>query len=433
MARNLNKMSIDELKESVIHQKINVNELNLIQENQRKAFFAAIKERPNLLTKVDKENAMHFLKPALNEDPINFIYLKNEQYNDELVQIFLAHILSNDNTSTPMDHLFSIYKGLDEKIIINYNYVTNDGDELYYFDNELQVPLSIKSSFKVSLKIEHALSFIKEINVHATQLGKHKIETVVSDIINNLYRSVLNGFITKRKIGYYTLCTSVSEFEKELESKIDSSFKPYGISTSNIIVNKFAIPAEIQNQIEDQAFQIRQLKANMEADNELAKKSLDNYATKLAIEEKYPNAEHTLTEYEKDLALKRYLVKIGKNESETVNRNISIDPISNKQDKEFKKKKDIVPDIIAKKNKFKIAYFSFLLISLIINVILFINETISGGLIYLGINVALFGSIATIWFEKFKTEEPEIESDTKIIDDDDYMQSEINTEEPNND
>ena len=323
MARNLNKISVEELKQELVYERVNVNDLSLIYANQREAFFLAIKERPNLLTKVKADNAIHYLKPALKENPVNFIYLTKEQYNDELASIYLSFRLNTkkdgrDTNATETSKWFTTHNSVDGKIIINYNYVTPNGEELFYFDNELQVPASLKSNFKISLKVKHALTFIEKIDMDVAQLGRSKIEDIIADTLDNQYRTVLSNYIAKKKIGYYTLCSSISDFENELQNKLDGLYKAYGIEVADVIIRRFAIPKAIQNQIEDQAFELRQRKAEMDANHELAKKSLENYAAKLAIEQKYPDTEHTLTEYEKDLAVNRYLLKTGQLEKASI-------------------------------------------------------------------------------------------------------------------
>lgn len=409
MATNLNKKTIEELTQDLIFEKVNVNDLSLLYKNQREAFFLAIKERPKILTKVKAESARHFLVPAIEKNPAYFVYLKKEQYTDELASIYLAYRLSlrkdgREQFSDETSKWFTSHTSVDGKIVLNYNYVTPNGEELYYYDNELQVPNALKSNFKITLKIKHALTFIEQIDMHVTELGKTKVENIISDILDNQYRTVLSNYIIKKKIGFYTLSTSISEFENELQNKLADVYKHYGVEVTDVIVRRFAIPKSIQAQIEDQAFELRQLKADMDANHELAKKSLENYEAKLAIENKYPNAEHTLTEYEKDLAVKRFLVKNGQLSKGSIDRTISIKRQVEGKDKIIDKKTDIIPDVPPKTNFFKISYITLLTISLLINfIVLFVNA--GGGLVFLGINCLIFGTIASLFHEKFKTEE----------------------------
>ncbi len=414
MSYKLDKMPLQDLVHDLVYEKVNVNDLSLNKKTQRDAFFEAIKERPNLLSRVKGENSMHFLKPALEVNPTNFIYLTEQQYNDELAEMYLSYRLNTKNESIDVNPAesskwFTTHNSIDGKIILDYNYVTPNGEELYYFDNELNVPISIKSNFKISLKINHALTFIKKIDIHVTQLGKSKVESVIADSLDNQYRMVLSNYISKKKIGYYTLSTSISDFENELQNKLESLYKPFGIEVNKVIIRKFAIPKTIQNQIEDQAFEFRQLRADMDASVELANKSLQYYESKLSIEQKYPDAEHSLTEYEKDLALKRYLIKTGQLSKETLDRNININRQVEKGDKTLNKQEDISPEIPPKANIFKATYIALLVISIIINIAVLFTAP-GSGLIYLGVNLAVFGSVATVYKDKFKNNKVELES-----------------------
>ena len=247
MATNLNKKTVEELTQDLVFEKVNVNDLSLIQKNQREAFFLAIKERPIILTKVKADNARHFLIPALEKNPAYFVYLNKEQYTDELATIYLAYRLGlrkdgNEKFTEETSAWFTSHTSVDGKIVLNYNYVTPNGEELYYFDNELQVPNALKSNFKISLKIKHALTFIEQIDMHVTELGKTKVENIIADVLDNQYRTVLSNYIAKKKIGFYTLSTSISEFENELQSQLAGVYKPYGVEVTDVIIRRFAIP-----------------------------------------------------------------------------------------------------------------------------------------------------------------------------------------------
>lgn len=425
MATNLNKKTVEELTHDLVFEKINVNEITLTQKKQREAFFNAVKERPNILTKVNSENARHFLVPAIEENPAYFVYLKREQYTDELATIYLSYRLSlrkdgREDFSEQTSKWFTTHTSVDGKVVLNYNYVTPNGEELYYFDNELQVPSALKSNFKISLKIKNALTFIEQIDMHVTELGKRKVESIIADVLDNQYRSMLGNYINKKKIGFYTLSTSINDFEGELQDKLANVYKSYGIEVVDVIIRRFAIPKEIQEKIEDQAFELRQIRADMNASHELAKKSLENYEAKLAIENKYPNGEHTLTEYEKDLAVKRYLIKTGRQSKENIDRSILIGRQVEEKDRIIDKESDIIPEIPPKKNVFKNTFITLLIVSLFINLIV-LTSSVGGGLIYLGLNCLIFGCVAAVYSDKFKNEEVKIDYDDE--DQEEYIEN----------
>ena len=312
--KNINKVSEEELSRLLVQGEEDINRLNLAKATHRKAFMSAITSRPNLLGKVNPENEEQFFKYAVKENYENFLYLKKSQYTNELAQIYLYNRLIGKKEKATLAEKLNltdekdlnksakfVQKSLDERLIFNYSYVTPEGEELYYLDPELQVPTSIKSSLKIVLKLIDAIQLIETLDLSVGELGEQKIRNVISDTVNKNYRAYLNDYISKNNIGYYTLCTSFAQLEEGFVAYLGEIFKRYGIEVKEVVIKKIAIPKDVQYKIEDQAFAIRQRRADIEADGEFAKLSLENYAEKLAVEQKYPNATPSLTEYEKDL------------------------------------------------------------------------------------------------------------------------------------
>ena len=414
MVNKLDKKSIETLVQDLINGETDVNLLNLAKSNQREAFLQALKKRPNLLSKVKGVNEKHFFQFAINSNYEYFIYLKREQYREEWAQTYLAHRLEpkpvdkNNTQAENKTQKLVVQKSMDNKIVFQYNYVTAEGDELYYFDKELQVPTSIKSGIKLSLKLVDALALIDKLDLHITQLGENKIKTTISDLISINYKAYLNAYIQEKQVGYYTLCISLTDIEESFKKYLGGILEEYGLEVKEFVVKKLAIPKDIQYRIEDQAFHIRQRRVDIEADAELAKKSLENYAAKLALQQKYPNAGNSLTEYEKDLALKRYLIKTGRMEEEEIDHSIKLQQKSEQADSAITKAKDIVPEIAPKKNVFKTRFITFAIICVLFSLIMWANVGVGVGLLLLGITVALFGTIAAFNKERFATVRTEI-------------------------
>ena len=407
MRTNFDNVPIETLVQELISEVEDVNRLNLFKQNQRTAFLEAIKKRPKLLQNVKGLNAEHFLTVAINANYKNFTYLKREQYSDKLAQIFLYKRLENQDITDKNEKLI-IQKSFDDRIIFNYMYSTIEGDELYYFDKELGVPASLKSGLKVSIKVVDAVALIEKLDTHITQLGANKICSTLTDIITSRYKACLNDYIAMNDVGYYTLCASSSILEGEIKEKMSEVFKEYGIIVSELTIQKLAIPKDIQYKLEDQAFQIRKKRADIEADAEFAEISLKNYEEKLAIEEKYPNAQHTLTEYEKDLALQRFLIKNGIQREQDIDHSIKLSQKEDKKDAAIAQKADVIPEVPQKKNVFKIVYFVFLALFLTISFILMGAVGIGAGFIMLGITIIVFGLIAAFMHEKFKKQKVEV-------------------------
>lgn len=403
MARGLDDKSVETLVVDLVQGVTDVNQLNLAKANQRQAFIQALKERPAILTKVAKINEEHFFSVAIKKNPTYFIHLKREQYTNDLAQIYLFSRLTEKPAARQAECASPnvlVRKSLDDKIVFTYSYVSAEGDELYYLDKELQVPVSLKSSIMLTLKLEDAVAFIDKLDTHITQLGEEKIKAVILDIIANQYKSYLNSYITKNQIGYYTLCTSLKAVEAGFAADISETFKSYGISISDFVIKNIAIPKDIQYKLEDQAFKIRQRRADVEADAEFAKLSLESYEAKLAVHNKYPDAEVTLTEYEKDLALKRYLTKIGRDKEENVDHTIKLAQKAPKADATIDKPEDIIPDIPTKPNPFRRGFCALATIAFIISIIV-LASNLGAGFIVLGVFTLIFGLVAAFNTGKF--------------------------------
>ncbi len=400
MARGLDDKPIETIVVDLVQGVLDVNALNLAKANQRAAFLQALEERPAILTKVLKVNEAHFFTLAINKKPEYFVHLKREQYTNELAQIYLFDRLNNSSDKSSQTIL--VRKSLDNKVVFMISYLSTEADELYYLDKELQVPVSLRSNVILTLKLDDAVALIDKLDTHVTQLGEEKIKGVISDIVANQYKSYLNSYITEKQIGYYTLCTSLNDLENEFTKYISEVFKPFGISVSDFVIKNIAIPKDIQNKIEDQAFKIRQRRADVEADSEFAKLSLESYEAKLAIHNKYPNAEVTLTEYEKDLALKRYLIKTGLDFDDEVDRTIDIDQKTLHADSTVFKPEDIIPDIPTKPNIFRRNFVWTSVFAAILSIIILCVNA-GAGLIVLGISILILGLIAAFNTERFAT------------------------------
>ena len=398
MKAPLDKKTMETIVAELVNGELDINELDLHKPVQREAFDAAIEERPVLLTSVRPEYSEHFLTHAIKLRPRYFVYLNRDQYTGALAQEYIASRfdeLALTESGYDRNSSLAIQKSLDDKLVFNYSHATAEGEELYYMDHELGVPTSIKSSYKISLKLVDGIALIDKLDTHITQLGAVTIKSTVVDLINNGYREFLSSYITENKVGYYTLSTSYEALRRGFIEKMGAALREYGFAVSDFAINQLAIPKDIQFKLEDQAFQLRQRRAEVEADAEFAKISLDSYEAKLAVQQKYPDADHSLTEYEKDLALKRYLVKINRVTEEEIDRSIKLGRKAVETDSEIRKKVDEVVDIPEKKSNFSRNLGIFAAIAAFISIIVMATQAMAAGLIMLAITAVIVG-VATI-------------------------------------
>ena len=153
------KLIVPELVQGIL----DVNELKLTKANQRAAFLQALEERPALLTKVNKDNEEQFFTVAINKNPEYFVHLKREQYTNDLAQIYLFDRLSR-SASKKSSQTILVRKSLDSKVVFMLSYLSTEADELYYLDRELQVPVSLRSSVVLTLKLDDAVALIDKLD-----------------------------------------------------------------------------------------------------------------------------------------------------------------------------------------------------------------------------------------------------------------------------
>ena len=402
MATNFDRIPRETLIEKIINEQEDINDIIFSKKNQREVLVAVLEKRPNLIANVNSENAGEFLPYVVEKNKELFVYLKKEQFTNELAQMYLSYRFEHNDkkdTKNVKKDAVLVQKSIDDKLVFIYSYVTPEGEELNYFDNELNIPLSLRSSFKISLKLDDAIRLINKLDLHVAHLGENKIRSTIVDLISNRYTKFVTNYIKDHKLGYYSLMTSLGDIEAGFADVIESTFAEYGLSVSSFIIQKIAIPTDIKHKIEDLAFTIRQRKVDAEADSEIEKISLKNYESKLAVQQKFPDTVHSLTEYEKDLALKRYLIKVGKLDEEEIDHSINLKAIAEKVDSPIDVKEDIIPE--QQKSKFKPVFFLSALMALISSIIIMSEESLGIGLITLGVLVIIFGLIAAFNRDKF--------------------------------
>ncbi len=401
----LNKKSAEEIANKLVKEELKIVGLNLEKDAHKEGLLKALQKRPALMTTIIGEEANKYIEFILENNTALFVYLKEEQYTDEFAQKFLLFRLNElDKGATKNAKADSVtaQSSIDNKVLLNYAFVAQDDDEIYYYDAELGIPSSLKFSFKATLKVQSAMVLIKKLDLHITQLGKNKIKNTITDIFDNKFKVFISDYIAKNKLGYYALCSNINAVEEEFKQSVVSSFEVFGVELTEFIIKRFAIPKDIQNRIEDQYFNIRKLKVDNDANNEIAKKSLELYETKLAIEKKYPDGIHSLTEYEKDLALKRYLIKNGYNTEEVVDREVEVKDSVEKVDTQIAKKKDVKPEVKKKPSFIKILYY-FLTAAFACGFFaMYIDNAIDNALIILGVGVLVLGIMRVVFRDKLK-------------------------------
>ena len=256
MTLRIDAKSTEELVSGLIQGTLDINLLDLTVCEHREALIIALENRPSILSRVSSENEKAFFTFATKIDPKYFTQLNRNQYTDELAQAFLYACLSdtsdtNDGNSTCPDIV--IQKSLNNKAVLLYSYLTSDNDELHCFDNDLQAPISLKSSLKIALKIDNAVALIDKLDVHISQLRADMIKEALADTVANTYKSYLGKYIKDNGIGYYTLSTSLGDVQSGFKDSIGKILAEYGISVSELIIKSITLPEDTELRLKERA------------------------------------------------------------------------------------------------------------------------------------------------------------------------------------
>ena len=310
---NENKYNSTELTKIVdllIKEKITPNDLEINNKNHVQAVYNFYKQMPSKMKDITTKTDYDFLIEVLKRDYRLFVNLDKKQYKEDNTQIFLEAVLSETRKNKKESNDNSeIYSSYDEKIAISYDYVTRKGDELYYFDNELQVPASLISKFKVVVRIEDPVEFVKMLDVSVKDFCAPIVFNKLYYIFNSSFRKILCGLLSKPDSGYYKLTNSILEIENLVRKEIDSCFPSKCVVTTSLIIKRIEVDREVREKIEDEFFELRKKRINIDEEIKYQKDSLDIFGKKLELLEKYKAPKEMLTEAEKDKAFDRYAKK----------------------------------------------------------------------------------------------------------------------------
>ena len=240
-----------------------------------------------------------------------FLNLTPEQYDEEMANKFLYNVLvkSYKQNVKSKDNEQFISRSYDESLVLSILYQTHDGEQIYYYDNQLEVPTFLIANIQFSFKVNSAISLFRKLDTSLTMIGYNKVVNELTRWVNVAYRQAIHTFISNEKLDVYKLTGLYGEIENELYNELNKILEGSGLSVYRINVNKINIPENTYKLLEKQSLELVNEKNRRNNELEYEKMSLENYALKAEIHSRNPGFELTLTEAEKDFALKRYITK----------------------------------------------------------------------------------------------------------------------------
>lgn len=303
------QVETSKLIEMLIRDKLSIDELEPKYRRHVDAVFGFYQRMPSRMKEIKSETEYKFLIEVLKKDYTKFIYLDKEQYRNDISQLFLISVLRDTKNARKGEYKPEIYHSYDEKIAISYEYETHKGDELYYFDSELKVPASLISKFKVTIRVEDNVEFVKMLDVSVRDFCAPIVFNRLYYIFNTSFRKVLYNMVTQEGVGYYKVTNSILLIERAATEEINFKFNKGCAVVTNLVVKRIEVDREVRDKMEAEFFELRKKRINIDEELRYQKDSMELFAKKLELLNKYSAPKEMLTEAEKDKAFDRYARK----------------------------------------------------------------------------------------------------------------------------
>lgn len=377
---------------------ITLNEMDINNPNHLETSYKYFHQMPSRIATLTQTREFEFFAKALEKDYKLFVNLEKKQYSEKLCRSFLGAILK-ETSKTKKNIILNSYYSYEEKIVVEIFYETCKGEEVYYYDNELKVPVSLASKYKVTFRIEDSEAFIKMMDTSVQQICSPILYNFVSHMVTSCYKSALLSFLSNEDSGFYKLTNSLTTLEEAVTKQITSKFENKCAIVTSFIINNVEVDRGTRDIIEDEFFELRRKKIIIDEEINYQKESLELFTKKVEVLAKHPGIKETLTEAEKDKAFDRYLKK-----TYPTNDNVKRDS-SSLAEREFKEinsgiDKGVDQYVVVKKRNWKVLEVLLLIaVSITFLILTFVSlykNVIFRALIFLGIGLLADGLIILI-------------------------------------
>lgn len=350
---------------------------------------------------VDVESHLYVLKEWIKNDLRNYITcIKYKVCHIELLTLYITNKLKGTKDGVDGQEVTPI-DSYDNKLVLNYQYETKHGETITYFDKVLGVPTSLIVKAGVKLKLVDAQKLVEKVDVDIKRIDLAIVTCFVTTILNRTVRDTILSFIDTKKMSFYDLPQHYTIINKEILDSLTNCFGECGLAAMDFSISDISVPDNTDSLLRNQFFAIAEAERVKAHEQRLESASLDLYERKAAIHNKYPNFPITLTESEKDLALNRYLTRIGKDtmlkadikERRLTNRKVSNEGTATAE-------RSVAPITVTKQsNGFRVFYAIMVSVLYIIAFAMFAHST-SAGLIALGCATLVSGLTACFCYNR---------------------------------
>ncbi|MBR6737950.1 MAG: hypothetical protein IKL82_06325 [Clostridia bacterium] len=323
--------------ESLKLSKIKIEELDPSKAVNRLAVYEYLKDRPSLFVDLNGENEEKFVKYCIERNHKLFLALDKKQYTNELAEKYLVARIKESKNFVPS----FLDRSYDNKLVFNINYQTCDGEEVIYFDSDIETVTFLFAKIDLSFKVLDVIATFEKFDIGVEHIGYNRIVAKLTEWTTQTYRKIVTELVTNKKVGIYKLNVMHEDIEQLVKAELNKLLKGC-LSVESVLIRKLSVSSAVSDILQRQGLELLSERSKKKSDLEYEKRALENYAKKAEIHTQNPQFSAGLTEAEKDYALDRYIKKrkfdLGINDGvpeETV-----LATRNNAYDNELKKKTD---------------------------------------------------------------------------------------------
>ncbi len=250
----------------------------------------------------------------ISNDSENFTRLKKpgQQYFREICDLFVCSRLKKTDDSSGKDRFCY---SLDFHPCIKLDYVTYKNEEIEYRDSELGIITYLESQFTLVFKLMNSMQLLKALDMNAADLSIGNVYEKLRTIALEAWREVATDVVEKEGIGFYHFVQNFGAIAEKLTAVLNKKLSSYGVIASDVTIRRMSVPDSVREQIRKNSFETKCESDRYAAEVKVAEMYLENYRRKAEIRSTF-GTDESLTEFEKDRALERYLVRVN-NERKT--------------------------------------------------------------------------------------------------------------------
>ena len=257
------------------------------------------------------ESNLKVLKRWIGNDFANYtLCVINGVEHPELLTMYLAKKFEQNHN--PADKNLTLVGSYDKKLIINYQYETKRDAAITYFDQVLGIPTALTVRANLKLKLVDAQKLVEKIDVEASAINLDMAMGHLTAIVNRVVRDTILSEIAAKELSFFELSHHFTLLNKSILVALRTELAESGLEAVDFVIANIVVPDNTQAVLQNQFFAIAGAERVKAHEYRMQSLALDLYERKASIHEKYPHFPLTLTEVEKDLALNRYLNRVGK-------------------------------------------------------------------------------------------------------------------------